>query len=138
MGMEIKIPRVSMEYGGEPRLSAKSFVIPGKGFQRIPDRVKHQRVDGFLISPGEIPELFGYGKSDKKIGGWQALVQLLFDPLLTFMVLAMRAVPVAAGMRNIDFLSTLMIRALCQHMLAMFLPAPGDDPQSLFVAGQHG
>jgi hypothetical protein len=128
MGMIVKSSCVGMENGGKSRLPAKSFVVSGEFFQGSTDTGEHQRIDGFLISPGKIPELFGQGKSDQEIRGRQSLVQLLFDPLAALMILAMGAVPVAAGMWNIGLCSTRMVRTLRQHMWAMILPAPGNDP----------
>jgi len=76
-----------------------------------------------LIFPGEIPELFGEGKADQIVSSWKKLAQLILDPLLAFMVLAMGTVSVTAGMRNIGELSAVVIGALCQHVRAMLLPA---------------
>jgi hypothetical protein len=40
------------------------------------------------------------------------------------MVLAMRTIPVAAGMGNVDLPVALMVGALGQHVWAVLLPAP--------------
>lgn len=72
-----------------------------------------------LIFPGKVPELFGEGKGDQVVLGWQSLAQLILDPLLIFMVLAMGTAPVTAGMRDIGELSAVVIGALCQHVRAI-------------------
>jgi hypothetical protein len=100
---------------GDP---AEFFVVFGKCLQSILYTGKHQGIDLSLIFPGKVPELFGEGKGDQIILGWQPLAQLILDPLLIFMVLAMGTAPVTAGMRDIGELSAVVIGALCQHVRA--------------------
>jgi len=95
----------------------------GECFQNALSAGKHQGIDFFLVFPSMIPELFGEGKGDQIVVGRQALAQLIFDPLLVFMVLAMGTVPMATGMWNVDLLFAIVIGTLCQHMWAMLLSA---------------
>jgi hypothetical protein len=125
-----------MKYSGEPGCSAKLFIVPGEGFQSILNTIKHQGLDNFLASPCQVPKLLGQGKGDQVVFGREALVQLIFDPLLIFMILAMGTVPVAAGMGNIFFFTAVMIGALRQHVRAMLLSALNHVPKGLVVAGQ--
>ena len=49
---------------------------------------------------GERPEFGGQGEGQQKVLGRDLLLQLPFQPLLTLMVLTMRAVAMAAGVRD--------------------------------------
>ena len=91
-----------MEHGGEPGCSIEFFVVSGKGLQGILDTLKHQGIDGFLVFPSQVSKLVGKGEGDQVVFGRQSLVQLIFDPLLIFMVLAMGAVSVTAGVGDIS------------------------------------
>ena len=125
MGMITQGSGVGMEYGGKSRFASEFSVVSGKGLQGISDTGKHEGVDRLLISPGKILELPGDGECDQVIRGRQPFVQLLFDPLAAFMVLAMRAVPVSAGMGNVGQCSAVMVRTARQHVRTVFLPASG-------------
>jgi len=125
-----------VKYGGEPGCAAKFFVVSGEGLQGIPDAVKHYGIDDFLISPGQVPKLFGNSEGNQVVFGRKQLVQLIFDPLLIFMALAMGAVPVTTGMGNISPFAAGLIGALHQHLRAVYLPALLHGPESLAVTGQ--
>jgi len=125
-----------MEYGSESGCPAKFFIVPGEGFQGVLDTVKHKAIDDFLVSPCQIPKMLGKGEGDQIIFGREALVQLIFNPVLIFMVLAMGATPVTAGVRDIFFFTAVMIGALRQHVRAMPLPAMLHGPEGLVVTGQ--
>jgi len=112
-----------MKYGRKSGFTSELFVISGKGLQGIPDTVEQKGVDRLLISPGKIPELLGNGECDQVIRSRQPFVQLLFDPLAAFMILAMRAVPVAAGVGNVGQSSTVMVRTARQDVRTVLVPA---------------
>jgi hypothetical protein len=118
---------VGMEHGGKSRFTSEFFVVSGEGLQGISDTGKQEGIDRLLISPGKIPELPGGGECDQVIRGRQLFVQLLFDPLAVFMVLAMGAVPVAAGMGNVAQCSAVMVRTACQYVRTVCLPALRHD-----------
>ena len=75
------------------------------------DRGEHQVINDFLMSPGQVAQLRWQGKGDQEVSGRQPFFQLIVDPLLTFMVLAMRAASMAAGMRDIDSMAAMVITA---------------------------
>ena len=129
---------MGMEYGGEAGCSTELFVFSGKCFQEILDAGKHEGIDCCLIFPGKTPELLGEGKGDQIVLSRQPLAQLILDPLPIFMVLAMGTVSVATGMRNIDLFPAVVIRALRQHVRAIFLSALCHGLQSLCMAWQDG
>jgi len=137
MGMIFTISCVCVKYGRESSFPAKLLVVASELLQGIFDRGEHQGVDTLLISPGKVSQLFTQGKSNEKISDGQPFMQLVFDPLIAFMVLAMGAVSVSAGMWDIDFLPTRLISTLSQHMTTVLLSAPGHVPQSLSVTWQH-
>jgi len=99
--------------------------------------IKHQGIDDFLVPPCQGPKLLGEGEGDQVVFGRESLVQLIFDPLLIFMVLAMGAGSVTTGVGNISSFAAVMIGALCQHVRAMRLPALLHSPKGLLVTGQN-
>jgi len=62
-----------------------------------------------LISPRQVTELFRDGKGDQGVLARQTLADLVFYPLLTFVLLTMRAVSVAAGVGNVALFATMLI-----------------------------
>ncbi len=109
----------------------------GEGFQEILHRPEHQGVDGFLVFPCQIPQLPGQREGDEVILTWQPLVKLAFQPLPAFVVLAVGAVSVAAGMGNIDLFATPVIRTTGQHVRSMLVSASSHGLQGLDMAGQQ-
>ena len=67
--------------------------------------------------PGQRPKFGRQGEGQQKILGWHLFVELPFQPLLAFMMLAMRAIAMAAGMRDEDLLFAAV--ALRQHHRAL-------------------
>ena len=127
---------MGMEYGGKSSCSTELLVLLGERFQDILNTGKHQGIDSSLMFPGQIPELFGEGEGDQVVLGRQPLAQLILDPLLVFMVLAMGTVPMSAGVWDIGLFSAVVIGTLCQHMRAMLLSALCHVLQCLFMARQ--
>ena len=125
-----------MEYGGESDCPAELFIVPGEGFQSILNTIKHQAIDDFLVSPCQIPKRPGKGEGNQIVFGREALVQLIFNPLLIFMVLAMGTVPVSTGVWDIFYFAAVMVGALRQHVRAMLLPALLHCPEGLLMTEQ--
>jgi hypothetical protein len=136
MGMKLESSRMRMQYSGEPGCSTELFIIPGEGFQGLLDTIKHQGIYDFLGSPCQVTKLSGKGEGNQIVFGRESLIQLIFDPLLVLVVLAMGAVSVATGMGYIFFFAAVMIGTLHQHVRAMFLPALLHSPEGLLVTGQ--
>lgn len=128
VGVIIQCSGVGMQDGGKSRFTSELFVVSGKDFQGISDTGKQKGINRLLISPGQIPELVGQGECDQVIRSRQPFVQLRFDPLVAFMVLAVWAVPVAAGMWNVGLCSTVTVRTARQHVRTVMLPASGHGP----------
>jgi hypothetical protein len=125
---------MGMQDCGEPCRTTKVFIIFGKSFEGLLDTGKHQGIDDLLVFPGQFPELGRQGKGDQEIPGWQPLVQLVVDPLIVFMVLAVGTTAMTAGMRDIGLLPT---GTLGKHMGAMRLPALFHNRKSFPVAWQN-
>jgi len=125
-----------MEYGGETRCPTELSVVFGEAFQEVLDSSEHQRIDCFLVFPGKVPELFGQSEGEQVVLGRQPPAQLILDPLLIFMVLAMGTVSVAAGMGDIGLFPALLIGTLDQHVRTMLLSAPGHGLQGLSMTRQ--
>lgn len=125
-----------MENRGESRCATEFFVVLGEALEDVLNCSEHQRIDCFLVFPGKIPELFGQSEGEQVVLGRQPPAQLVINPLLAFMVLAMGTVPVAAGMRDIGLLAALVIGTLDQHMRTMLLSALGHGLQGLFMTRQ--
>ena len=119
---------MGMKYGGKSCFAAEFSVVSGKGLQGVSDTGKQKGINRLLISPCQIPELRGQGECDQVICSRQPFVQLLFDPSAAFMVLAVWAVPVAAGMWNVGLCSTVTVRTARQHVRTVILPASGHGP----------
>ena len=54
--------------------------------------------------PSQRPKFGRQGKGQQKILGWHLFLELPFLPLLAFMMMAMRTIAMAAGMRDEDLL----------------------------------
>jgi len=100
--------------------------------------LKHQGIDQFLIPPGKLSQLSGESKGEQIVLGRQLFVELIFNPLLTFMILAMGTISMTAGMGYIAKSSTIVISAPGQYMRTMFFSALFHGPQRFFMTGQDG
>jgi len=85
------------------------------------------------VFPGQIPKLGRQGEGDKIVPGRKPLAQLVFYPLLVFMVLAVGTVSVTAGKRDVGDLTAVFSRALGHHAGAMFIPAVLHGVKGLFM-----
>ena len=98
MGVILHLPSPGMEHGGKSRqVGAHEARISGQ----FPDRPaccpEHGAIGGSLMAAAERPELFGHGKGEHEVRAGQSAVKLSFEPLAAFVVLTLRAVPIAAG-----------------------------------------
>jgi len=59
-----------------------------EGLHRFPGAAQEQIVEDTLVREGQRPEFGGQGEGQQKILGRDLLLQLAFQPLLTFVVLA--------------------------------------------------
>jgi hypothetical protein len=94
-----------------------------------------QLVDDVLVRPTQRPEFGGQGEGQQKILGGHLLLHLAFQPLLALMVLTVRAVAMAAGMRHQRLMRTL--RAFDLHLGAGLRAAVLHGAQGALVSGQQ-
>jgi hypothetical protein len=109
----------------------------GERFQGILHRCEEQSVDGLLVFPCQIPQLPGQREGNQEVLARQPLVKLAFQPLAALVVLAMRAVSVAAGVGNIHPFTAPVIRTLGQHVWSMLMSASGHGRQGFAMARQQ-
>jgi len=86
-------------------------VVVSKHPHCLPATAGHQCIERALVPPCQRPELLGQGERQKKILGGHLLLELTCQPLLAFMVLAVRTVAMAAGMRHENL--AVALGALC-------------------------
>ena len=99
MRVIIQSARVRMQHGNDAGRALKLLVVLAEGAHRLPATAHQQLIDDLLVRESQRPEFGGQGERHQEILGRHLLLHLAFQPLLTLMVLAMRAVAVAAGMR---------------------------------------
>jgi len=74
-------------------------------------------------------------ESQHEVGGWQEQILLLLQPLLSRTLLALWAVPIAAGVIAVLHFST--IWTLVNMTAQRFCPAALDRPHGLMLTRQH-
>ena len=96
------------------RCSLKLLIILRKGSHGLPDALEHQGIEGALMLPCQRPKFSRQGESQQKIFGGHLFLELTFQPLLAFMVLAVRTIAMTAGMRYERLI--IALGALRQHV----------------------
>ncbi len=96
--MKRQLARVRMQYRDGAGRALKLLVVLAEGTYCLPTTAHQQFVDDTLVRPGQRPEFRGQGEGQQKVLGGHLLLQLTFQPLLTLMVLTVRAVAMTAGM----------------------------------------
>jgi len=114
--------------------SLKLSVVLRKGFDRLPATTNHQVIQRALLLPGQRSELFRQREGQQKIRGGHLPLQLPLQPLLTFVLLAVGTVAMAAGMRHETL--AIAVSALRQHHRTLRSAAVLHGGQRLALAGQ--
>jgi hypothetical protein len=84
---------------------------------------------------GQRSKFFGQGEGQQKIAGGHLFLELALKPLLTFVVLTVRAITVAAGMWHEGLVFAVL--TLGQHDRTLRGPAELHGGQRLALAGQN-
>jgi hypothetical protein len=126
-----------MHYSRKPRFALELVVISSKCLQNVLHTGEHQGVNRFLIFPGEFSEFTGQGKGNQVVLSRQSLAELIFYPLLTFMVLTVRAISVAAGMGEVEFFTAIVTGAFDQHMGRLIISTSLHGMQCFFMPRQN-
>ena len=83
----------------------------------------------------EGPKLLRHGKGEQEVVAGQASLQLCFQPLATFMILALRAVPIVAG--TVDQVFFAAVVALIDGNAILSGTTFDDGIDGLFVLNRH-
>ncbi len=113
MRVVIEASGMGVQYRDGAGIPFELRVVLRESFQGLPATAGHQAVKGTLLLPGQRSEFLWKGEGHPKIVGGHLPLQLPFQPLLRFVRQAMRAVSMAAGMRDADVLGA--VATLCQH-----------------------
>jgi hypothetical protein len=89
-----------------PGRSLKLFVIQAEGAYGLPAALHHQRIERTLMRPGQRPQLGRQGEGQEKMLAGHLLLELALQPLLALMVLAVRTVAMATGVRHEELFVT--------------------------------
>lgn len=100
MWVAIEAARVRVQHRRRARRALEVFVIAAEGAQRLPTATYQQVVDDARVRKGQRPELGRHGEGEQEVLGGDLLLHLALQPLLTLVVLAVRAVAMAAGVRH--------------------------------------
>ena len=106
MGMIVEPTRMGMQDRNGARHALQPLVVMTEAAHGLPDTADHPIIEGALVLPGQGPELGRQGEGQQKILGRDLLLELTLQPLLAFMVLAMRAVAMTTGVRHQDLMVT--------------------------------
>ena len=101
--VEIQPAVVRVQHRHRARSATQLLVVLAEGVHRRPSTADDEFVQLALVMPSQLAELCGQGEREHEILARHQLLQLLVDPALRLEGLALRAVPVAAGMRHPDF-----------------------------------
>jgi len=97
MRMKIEPSIVGVQHAHRAGGCAQLGVVVAEGVERVPGALQQQRVHHPLVVPGQAAQLGGQREGDHEVGGRHQRLQLTLQPDLTFVVLAVRAGAVAAG-----------------------------------------
>lgn len=100
MRMEIQLTGVRVQHRHRARRATQSFIVLAERVYRGPSIADDELVQHTLVPQGQLTELCGQGKRDHEILARHPFLQLLVDPALRLVSLTLRAVPVAAGVRQ--------------------------------------
>ena len=116
MRVKIQTARIRMQHRNAAGRSLKLPIVLTEGAHCLPGTAHHQIEDHALMGEGQRPEFKRHGEGQQKVFGGHLFLYLTFQPLLAFVVLAVRAVAVAAGMRHQTLMRTR--RTLNLHLQA--------------------
>jgi len=100
MRVQVEPARVGMQHRYRPGFALEFPVIAAKSLDRRPGGGEQGGIDSARLPESQGPQFAGQGKGEQKILSRHLQAALAFQPLFAFMVLAVRAAPMAAGVRN--------------------------------------
>ena len=104
MRMEIQAAGMGVQHRHRAGVALQVFIVPAKGVHRGPGTIEQHGVERALMSPGQFPDFRRQRESEQEVVCRHLPPQLAFQPLLAFVMLAVRAIAMAAGVRHQAFL----------------------------------
>ena len=136
MGMILHLSSPGMEHGGKSRqIGADEARIFGQFFDRAGRCREHGAIGGLLMGAAEGPKLFGHGEGEQEVIAGQSPLKLCIEPLAAFVILALRAVAVAAGAVDQVFFTAAV--ALIDGNAVCSGTAVDDGIDGLFMLQRH-
>ena len=121
-----------MQDAGETRqVSPDKACLFGEAFDGLRGRCEQGRIGALVMRADEGSEGCGDGEGDEEVGAGKLLFKVAMEPLLSCMVLALRAVAVTAGVVDAVFPATAL--ALRETVSVLSALALLDGAQGLAV-----
>ena len=133
MGMVVQAPGVGMQHRDRSGGALQPPIVAGEGVEGFPTALQQRAVDRALVKPRQFPQFGRNGEGHQEVVGGHLTLQLALQPLLAFVMLAVRTRTVAAGMRHEALFGTVL--ALHLHPRAVCAAAGGNCRKGLMMAG---
>ena len=132
MGMILHLSSPGVENGGKTwQIGAYEARVFGQFFDSAGRCREHCAIGSLLVRAAEGPNLLRHGKGEQEVVAGQSSLQLRFQPLAAFMILALRTVPIAAGAVDKMFLAAVV--ALIDSNAVLSGTAVDDGIDGFFV-----
>ena len=132
MGMILHLSSPGVEHRGKTRQTdADEAWIFGQFFDSAGRCREHCAIGSLLMSAAEGANLLRHGKGEQEVAAGQSSVKLCFQPLTAFVILALRAVAVAAG--TVDMMFFAAVVALIDGNAVLPGTAVDDGSDGFFV-----
>jgi hypothetical protein len=96
--MILELPAPGMEDAGKAReVRTDKALVVGEAFDGLRGGLEQGRIGSALMRADKGSEGFGDGEGDEKVRPGKLFVELFVEPVLSFMMLALGAVAIAAG-----------------------------------------
>lgn len=100
MRVEPELAVVRVQHGQRAGCARELVVVLAEGLEGVPGAAHQQLVDQPLVRPGQGAQLGGQCEGHQKVGGGHQGLELALQPQRALKVLAVRASPVATGVRQ--------------------------------------
>jgi hypothetical protein len=133
--VELQPAAVGVQHAHCAGHGAELGVVAAEGGKGVPGALQQQRVGHPLMAPGQAAQFGRQREGEHEVGGRHQQLRLALEPGLGFVVLAVRAGAMAAGMGHASFIAA--AGALRQHARRERRAAALHRRQGLPVAGQQ-
>jgi hypothetical protein len=98
VGVVLELPAPGMENAGKAReVRTDKALVFGEAFDGLRGCLEQGRIGSALMRADKGSEGFGDGEGDEKVRPGKLFVELFVEPVLSFMILTLGAVAIAAG-----------------------------------------